>query len=280
MDIGNMVDLIKSIAFIGEKGSDLERERISCILHGTSSNQDVILSFAQKQNEDGGFPFGMLKGNLSTINETTVALWWLEELNMLSSPTAEGAFRYLLSSQHGDGSWDEDPGIARYDLPPWIELGDLKTSLYLSAYASYWLAVAGYQSLPAFRKALHFLLRHQDPSGKFFGYLHTTWIATGVFLLAGTRYAQIASLGIQALSSRMLAEWDDSQIAWALDCLSRGGLPRQHPFIGQCLDQLFHRQKSDGSWASEDGEDFSVGATIQVLKVLKRYGMLIVSHEG
>ena len=37
------------------------------------------------------------------------------------------------------------------------------------------------------------------------------------------------NLGIQALSEKPLAEWDDSQIAWALDCLSRGGLPKDSP---------------------------------------------------
>jgi hypothetical protein len=98
--------------------------------------------------------------------------------------------------------------------------------------------------------------------------------------MAGDRYAKVASLGVQALASMPLSEWDDSQIAWALDCLSRGGLPKKHPFIEACLNQLFHRQKMDGSCASEDGEGSAVGATIQVLKVMKRYGLLISSREG
>jgi hypothetical protein len=87
-------------------------------------------------------------------------------------------------------------------------------------------------------------------------------------------------MGLQALASTPLSEWDDSQIAWALDCLSRGGLPKKHPFVEACLNQLFHRQKADGSWASEDGEGSAVGATIQVLKVMKRYGLLINSLDG
>jgi hypothetical protein len=44
--------------------------------------------------------------------------------------------------------------------------------------------------------------------------------------------------------------------------------------VEACLGELFCRQKPNGSWASEDGEAFALGATIQVLKVLKRYGML------
>jgi hypothetical protein len=268
------MDINQSKSFIEAKGSSLEKARLSCILHGTNPEQAATLNFIQLQNNDGGFPFGMQKGNLSTINETTVALWWMEELGLLTSPTAKQAFLYLMSTQKADGSWNEDSRVAYYDLPPWIQLDDPRTKLYLSAYATYWLAVAGYTSQPGYRKAIHLLIRNQDSTGRFYGYLHTTWIATGVFLLAGDRYERIANLGIQALSDRALSEWDDSQIAWALDCLSSGGLDKTHPFVAGCLGELHRRQKSDGSWASEDSEDFAVGATIQALKVLMRYGLI------
>jgi hypothetical protein len=131
-----------------------------------------------------------------------------------------------------------------------------------------------------FRKAIHFLLRHQDQSGRIYGYLHNTWIAVGVFLMAGDRYRKVVNLGIQSLADTPLEKWDDSQIAWALDCLSKGGLLKNHPFIKESLDELFHRQKADGSWASEDGEAFAVRATIQVLKVLKRFGLLFDGWDG
>jgi squalene cyclase len=267
------MDITKSILFLEEKGSSLEKARIGWILNGIKPRRDIVQPFLELQNQDGGFPFGMEKGNLSTVNETTVALWWMEELNLLSSVAANQAFAYLMAIQKDDGSWDEDPAIAQHDLPPWIGLGDPKTRLYLSAYCAYWLAVRGYQDHPAFQKAIHFLLQHQDETGKFYGYLHTTWIATSVFLMAGDLYAKIARQGFQALSARALSEWDDSQVAWAMDCLSRGGLPKDHPFSKLCLSELLKRQKPDGSWASEDGEASAVGATIQALKVLKRYGL-------
>jgi squalene cyclase len=275
-----MVNIVKSIGFIGERGTNLEKARMNCILHGINPPQDVVQGLYQLQNEDGGFPFGMVKGNQSTINETTVALWWIEELDLLTSPNANQAFAYLLATQREDGSWDVDPRLAQEILPSLIEVGDLKTRLYLSAYSTYWLAVGNHQSLPTFRKAIHFLLRHQDQTGKIYGYLHNTWIATGVFLMAGDRYAKVANLGIQALAQTPVAKWDDNQIAWALDCLSRGGLPKNHPFIEGCLDELYSRQRSDGSWASEDGEAFAVGATIQVLKVMKRYNLIFNDWYG
>lgn len=274
------MNIEKSISFINAKGSVIEKARLNCILHGTRPAPEIHQSLYKLQNADGGFPFEMQPGNLSTINETTVALWWLEELGLLNSPTGTQALDYLLRTQKTDGYWDEDPRLAQYELPPWIKLNDLGTRVYLSAYAAYWLAVGGMASTPAFRKALHFLIRSQDKTGKIFGYLHTTWIASAVFLLAGQRYASIASRGVTVLSDRAMSEWEDSQLAWALDCLSRGGLSKHVPFVKSSLQELSRRQKSNGSWASEDGETSAVGATIQALKVLKHYGLLTNSNKG
>lgn len=268
------MDIQRALVYIHTKGSDLEKARIDCIVKGTPPEPRVIESFIGLQNEDGGFPFEMHEGNLSTINETTVALWYMEELDLLFSQTARRAFSYLLSTQRGDGSWNESPQIEQYDLPAWIQSDDPKTILYLSAYSTYWLAAGGYSGSAGFRKAVHFLIRHQDKTGKFFGYLHTTWIASGLFLLSGERYRHVAETGIQYLMNRKLSDWDDSQIAWAADCLSSGGLEKDHLFMRNCLAELDNRQRSDGSWSAEDGEAFSVGATIQALKVFDRYNLV------
>lgn len=74
-----MVDISQSITYVNVKGSDLEKARVNCILHGSSPQPEVVQGLVELQNLDGGFPFGMTSGNLSTINETTVALWWMEE---------------------------------------------------------------------------------------------------------------------------------------------------------------------------------------------------------
>ena len=69
-----------------------------------------------------------------------------------------------------------------------------------------------------------------------------------------------------------MADFEDSQIAWALDCLVRAGLPAAHPFVQAGLDALRQRRAPDGSWASEDGPAFAAAATVGAIKVLSRLG--------
>jgi hypothetical protein len=260
-------------AFLRQKATDLERARSEWIIDQVIPDRNVLQPFFDLQDEGGGFPLGPQKGNLSSVCSTVDAIRWLDEFGFLNSTYAERAFEYLLAAQKEDGGWDEDPGITRYRLPPWITPGDLRTRVYLSAYASYWLALKNYVEHPQFRDALYFLVSHQEESGKFFGFLHTTWIAVSVFALAGRPYAKIVSKGLKYLMAKPLNEWADSQIAWALECLGRAGLPKVHPFVSDCLDELAQRQKLDGSWISEDGEEFTVQATLSAVKAFKTFGV-------
>ena len=275
-DMSNSMDRegIPDISFIEATGSELEKARIRWILFGEKPGQNIVEQLAELQNENGGFPYDMVKGNLSTVDNTLVGLLWMHELGLFNSRLADRAMSYILAVQKQDGGWDEDPAISQYGLPPWIRIGDTTSRLYLSSYAAYWLALGNYTTSTAFEKALAFIIKHQDETGKFQGYLHTTWIAASVLFMAGSKYRERAEKALQFLEERPLSEWADSQIAWALDCLNNAGLPKDHPFVKAGLNELTHRRRSDGSWASEDGASFDVGATISAMKTLKRYGLL------
>ena len=274
------MDTALSLSFIAGQGTPLEGARIRTILYGVTQSSDLVRPFVSLQNDDGGFPYAMQAGCLSTLNDTHVALGWLDDLAMLESPTAVKAGRYLLDMQRDDGGWDEDPAILRYDVLPWAIPGDLRARVYLSFCSAYWLALTGHVAHPAFQEALDFLLQYQDETGKFYGFLHSTWIATSVFAMAGPRYTAVVENGLRALDSRPLSEWADSQISWALAFLGRAGVPAEHHFVAKCLDELTRRQQADGSWGSEDGEAFAVGATIEALKVLKHYRRLSAGRDS
>lgn len=268
------IDLTSAISFVGQSGTILEKARLLRLLMDVEPSPETYLPLFKVQNPDGGFPSRPKAGSQSAVDSTLTALWQMDELDQLHSPAAHKAVDFLLAMQRPDGGWDENPGLPDYDLPPWIQPGEPGTRLYLSAYAAYWLAIRGETALPAFGKALVYLAANQEPGGGFPGYLHTNWLAASNFLFAGGDYTQRTDRCLLYLATMPFSGWDDSQVAWAIDCLIRAGLPANHSWIQAALTELLHRQAADGSWASEDGPAFAASATVGVLKVLKSFGLL------
>lgn len=266
------INLDQAILFIDQHGNLQEKARLLYILMEEKPTTSVVRPLLEKQNTDGGFPSRPRGDNPSSVDNTITALWQLNELGLLNLPAAEHALAFLIQSQAKDGSWDENPALPGHDLPPWIVPGELATRLYLTAYAAYWLGRMGHNTHPAFLKAAEHLLGRQDEEGHLPSYLHANWIGDSVFFMAGEHEA--AEKGLAWLAARPFAEWEDSQVAWALDCLGTAGLTAGHPFIQSGLNELARRQSAEGTWASEDGEAYAVSATVSTLKVFKLFGLL------
>ena len=265
------MDITKSIQYIERNGSEIEKARLRHVLYGADAKPEILRPFISLQNRDGGFPLNRIKGRPSTVNDTLNALWWMDDLGILHSPTSEQAVQYLINNQLEDGGWDEDPDLSSEDLPPWIIPGDLHTRHYLSAYTAYWLAIKDNRAKPAFLMSLDFLDTHFLQRDLFKGYLHTIWLASSVFLLAGEAFTEAAMAGLQTLLQWPNSRWKDSQLSWAMDCLGKVGLPRNHPFIQMGIRELICRQAPDGSWSSEEGPVSAVNGTIAALKAFKQY---------
>ena len=62
---------------------------------------------------------------------------------------------------------------------------------------------------------------------------------------------------------------EGSLLAWLCCCLRDAGLDTEHSFVKRCLEELLKKQRSDGSWDSEDGEAFAANATVEALRVIK-----------
>jgi squalene cyclase len=300
------VDLTAAIAYVTEHGTVLEKARLLRLLLGVEPGREAYQKLLDSQNPDGGFPSRPRPGSQSAVDSTLTALWQFDELGLDDHPAAGRALRFLLAMQQPDGGWDENPALPAHDLPPWIVRGETSTRLYLTTYAAYWLGLFGYAQDDPFRRAAAFIAARQAPTGRIPGYLHNNWLGTSVFLLAGPShpgYAQYAQKGLEFIASLPLsaaanpdpgataghagfgatadadlsvgaATWEDSQIAWAIDCLTRAGIPPQHPWLAAALAELVRRQAADGSWASADGPAFAASATVSALKVLKQHGQI------
>lgn len=261
-----IVKMEEAIDFVHKNGSTIEKARLKSILKEKVA-EDVVKEIAVLQNEDGGFPYGMQKGNLSTLGDTQVVLTWLRDLNLLDSSSGRKGFEYIVSLQKEDGSWDENPQIRLYDPPPWMIPGDRKTVVYTSAYSAFWLGIGVY-TIP-FEKACTYLKKCQERSGKFEGFIHSTWIGVSALALKQGWESENVIKGLEFLDSVPLHEWVSSQMSWMLSCFSMAGIPKDNAFSRRIAEELMLRQREDGSFASEDGDPFAVNATVEAIKVIK-----------
>ena len=160
---------------------ELEKYRLNYLLRKERDDEVPLRYLRELQNSDGGFPYDNEKGKLSSVNKAIVNLSLMIELGLAESEVCRKTLDYLMSVQGEDGSWDENHAINQYNPPFWNTPGDLKTKMWLTASILDCLIQLGYRDSEAVRKGTRFLLENRDEQGKFFGFLHSTWISVGVF---------------------------------------------------------------------------------------------------
>jgi hypothetical protein len=261
----------KAIDFIYSNGTPIEIARLDSILKRTPSN---VLGIIQTlQNEDGGFPYNMEPGNPSTLTTTEFVLEWLHDLALLDSEMGTKAFQFILSMQHQDGTWDEPDKILSYDPPPWMAPHNKYAIAFTTANSAFWLGVKGLKTEP-FHRACTFLESSQDKSGKFLGFIHTTWISTAVLAMEKDWTFNPAVKALSYLDGLSLEQWEASQISWMLWCFALTDIPSSTPFLKKAAAELLTRQKEDGRFQSEDGDSFSVNSTLGAVKVMRAFASI------
>jgi hypothetical protein len=258
----------KAIDFIYSNGTPMEIARLDSILKRNPSN---VLGIIQAlQNRDGGFPYNMDPGTPSTLNTTEFVLVWLHDLALLDSEVGTKAFQFMLSLQHQDGTWDEPDKILLYDPPPWMVPHNDYAIAFTTANSAFWLGVKGLKTEP-FHRACTFLKSSQDKSGKFPGFIHTTWISTAVLAMEKDWTFNPVVRALSYLDGLSLEQWEASQISWMLWYFALADIPSEIPFLRKAVAELLTRQKEDGRFASEDGDSFSVNSTLEAVKIIKAY---------
>ena len=261
----------QAIDFVCKNGNILEKARLDAILGRKKPVKSILRMIANLQNKDGGFPYNMKKGKPSTISDTTVALIWLNDLKMLDSDIGKKAIKHLISLQKENGSWDENPEISSYNPPVWMIPGDKKTIVYDTTYSAFWLGISGHRESLSFKKAYNFLIEYQNESGKFEGFLHSSWIGTSVIAMNEGWESKRVKMSLEFLDHIDRSSWVASQISWMLWCFVIADGPKDNSFVRKMLQELIKRQRKNGDFASEDGDEFAVNATVEVVKVMILY---------
>ncbi len=269
-----MVRIEEAIAFVQARGDVIEQARLSSIVWGQSPSESVLKKLTEMQHPDGGFSHFIL--DFSTVCDTVWVLIWLDELGLRNGPIVERAFDFLLQHQKEDGGWDEVERVQEIEAPEFLVPGRVETRVWLTAYCAHWFVRFGRAEPPEAKGCpVNFLRQYREPSGRLKGYLRATWDALVLFSYHPGPHSDDfqQALGIieQEFSPR---EWEGSYLSWLMCCLKDAGLSIGHPLVRRCLAALAKKQRPDGSWQSEDGEQYAAHASIEALRILKHYEVI------
>lgn len=277
-DASRRVDLAAAIGFVIAHGDEVDRARLAYLRSGTAPAPELLAVVEGGQVAGAGWP-GRHGGTVASIDATCFRFSELDDLGALGRPPARQALDWLAVTQRPDGSWEEDPALAG-EAPPWARPGDPEARLYLTAYAGFWLSAGGLAAraggprdarvggayagvVAAAANALAGSLR---PDGSWPSYLVTGWLAAAVLAGQG-RHPEAAR--IRAVLHRRLPDLpaaDVASLAWALRRLDAGAGDGLLPAAQR---RLAETQRTDGAWASDDAEAFTVHTTLTAIRACR-----------
>jgi hypothetical protein len=265
--------LSAAVAYIHENGEELERARLAGLLGRSRAEPKVARSLLARQNEDGGFPFGLIPGRPSAITATATALQWMEDLHLLPSSYVERAAAYLLTIQRPDGAWEESPGVLRYDPPAWARPGSALARGCCTALALSWMVRLLGRRYDAVIRSAAFLRTSRNDGWPPDEPAHITATIVAALLMVDGSSSAVAAAGVEVLRRLAPETWTTDRLAEALAVLHLAGVSADDPLIASGLQRLLTLQRPDGGWSSEYGPDRDVDLSLHVLSVLLVHGV-------
>lgn len=256
-----------AIAFVHQKGNLVEQARLAYVLHHAPASAQIAKTQLDGQRPDGGWP-PFWAPDYSSLDATCYRLAQAEQLGILQEVSAASrAAAFLARRQQPEGSWEEEEAIASL-APPWARPGDTAARLYLTANCGFWLAFLDESSSQA-GLAGEYLRSFTGAGGRLSSYLHTHWLAAGLWHRLGQ--PQLAGPVLGYLHRR-LPDLPASNLAWMLNTLLIAGLPADHGLVEAAASRLEQCQAEDGRWPGEDGPGQDVHTTLEALRALRLCG--------
>lgn len=232
-----------AIAFVQSQGNEVEQARLRYILFDERPSQNVVANLFVGQRPDGGWsPFWA--NDYSSLDATCFRLAQAEQLGVPGDETAIiRAVRFLAQRQTPDGSWEEDESYA-HSAPSWAKPGSLPARLCLTANCGLWLAVWRSPDEKAARAA-DYLQAYLDPAGHLPGFLHTHWLAGGLWHKLGRH--ESSKLVFKYLDEN-IHDLAVSNLSWLITTMDVAGVPTNHPLVSKAVSLLEQSQHEDGRW--------------------------------
>ena len=262
-------DLERAVAYIREHGAPLELARLHAALGERATVEEARQQVAALQNPDGGWPYRQQEGRPSSLAATHHALTWLAELGLRSDATFQRGLNFLLASQQPDGSWRESEQIAALHPPGWMTPVNAMANVYLTADSAYHLAVGRSPDLEAVTNACNYLYQLELEEQ----YPQTIWITGALFTIAEGATSEVAKAAREYLEARLDNQWDAGALAWMLNTYLNAGIDPTTPLLARARALLENAQQPDGSFVSDDGDQFALDVTIQAVRALQAAGV-------
>lgn len=250
-----------AIQFVREQGNPSEHARLAFLLTGARPSSESIQQFFQDQQEDGSWSPFWTPG-YSGLDATCFHLAQAEQIGIVvNEPNMVRAALFLAQRQRPDGVFEEDEAVTEL-APPWARLGDRAAQLYLTANCGFWLTSLS-QTQASAHLAASYIHSFLPPDGHLPTFLHTHWLAAGLF----SRLKQIEPAErLLAYLATCLLDLSASSLAWLIVTLRLASLPATTPLIVQAASLLKQQQQPTGNWQSEDGPEQDVHATLEALR--------------
>jgi hypothetical protein len=262
------MNIEKAKTFVRKQGNAVEQARLEYLLTQKLPTRDEIEALFAGQRPDGGWaPFWAHA--YSSLDATCFRLAQAEQLGIFAAEEAvQRAGSFLAQRQSSDGSWEEHEAVA--DLaPPWAMPGNLAAKLYLTANCGFWLALL-VNTEPNATQASDYLQSHLDPDGKLPGFIHTNWLAAGLWSILGRRNPVER---VTNYINILVPDLATSNLSWLITTMFAAGATADHPLIDKAVSMLVTRQNEDGRWPSEDGPHQDVHVTLEALRALMLCGL-------
>jgi Prenyltransferase and squalene oxidase repeat len=276
--VSSVVDLDAAIGFVVARGDAVDRARLTWLRAGTPPPPEILSSVEVGAVPVGGWP-AFWAGEVPSIDATCFRLSELDDLVGLGRPAARRALDWLANRQRPDGTWEEDPALAK-QAPPWARPGDPEAQFYLTANAGFWLTVAGLDARAAgpldhrvggayagvVQAAAKAVAERIRPDGTWPSYLAAGWLGAAVLYRQNMFYE---SARIQAVLADRLAGMSPADVAAMAAALRRVGVPDDDPLPASARWRLAQTQRSDGGWPSDDGPAFDVHTTLAAIRACR-----------
>ncbi len=262
-----------AIAYIQESGDEVERARLAGLLGRDRPEPKVVRTLGIRQNEDGGYPYGMIPGRPSAIVSTATGFQWMQDLRLSSAAFAARAVGYLLTVQRPEGAWEESPAVIKYEPPHHVRPGASVARTYCTGLATFWLARLAGPRHDAVVRAGNYLRAQRDGGWPANEPVPASALVTAALALIEGADAPVVTAGTNALSRLPAEMWTADWLAEMLTALHAARFTSDNPLVAWSLRQLQAAQRADGGWSSDQGADRDVDLSLRALGTLLAFGV-------